>query len=77
EGDRTHLIVTGRDVTALIEAKEVDRKRQAELTHVARLSTLGGMVSGLAHELNQPLCAIMTYAQTCLRKLETTDAKGS
>jgi len=77
ENNLTHFIVTGRDVTALIEAKEVDRKRQAELTHVARLSTLGGMVSGLAHELNQPLCAIMTYAQTCLRKLEPADAKAS
>jgi PAS domain S-box-containing protein len=68
----THFIVTGRDVTPLIEAKETDRKRQSELTHVARLSTLGGMISGLAHELNQPLCAIMTYAQTCVRKLEST-----
>jgi PAS domain S-box-containing protein len=69
DGHITHFIATGRDVTGLIEAKATDRKRQAELTHVARLSTLGGMVSGLAHELNQPLCAIMTYAQTCLRKI--------
>lgn len=69
-GETTHLIATGQDVTALIEAKERDRKREIELIHVARLSTLGGMVTGLAHELNQPLCAIMTYAQTCLRKLQ-------
>jgi PAS domain S-box-containing protein len=73
-GETTHLIATGQDVTALIEAKERDRKRQAELTHVARLSTLGGMVSGLAHELNQPLCAITTYAQTCLRKMRAGEA---
>lgn len=70
-GTTTHLIATGRDVTALEEAKENERKRQAELAHVARLSTLGGMVSGLAHELNQPLCAIMTYAQTCLRTIDS------
>jgi PAS domain S-box-containing protein len=75
KGVTTHLIATGQDVTALVEAKEHDRKRQAELTHVARLSTLGGMVSGLAHELNQPLCAIMTYAQTCLRKCGAGEAK--
>jgi PAS domain S-box-containing protein len=74
-GATTHLIATGQDVTALMEAKEHDRKRQAELTHVARLSTLGGMVSGLAHELNQPLCAIMTYAQTCLRKMRAGEAR--
>ena len=73
-GATTHLIATGQDVTALVEAKEKDRELQAELTHVARLSTLGGMVSGVAHELNQPLCAIMTYAQTCLRKLEPGNA---
>ncbi|MBS0232213.1 MAG: PAS domain S-box protein [Proteobacteria bacterium] len=75
KGRTTHLIATGQDVTALIEAKEQDRKRQAELAHVARLSTLGGMVSGLAHELNQPLCAIMTYAQTCLRKMREGEAR--
>ncbi|MBS0251158.1 MAG: PAS domain S-box protein, partial [Proteobacteria bacterium] len=75
KGTTTHLIATGQDVTALIEAKEQDRKRQAELAHVARLSTLGGMVSGLAHELNQPLCAIMTYAQTCLRKMREGEAR--
>lgn len=74
-GNITHFIATGRDVTALVEAEANDRKRQAELTHIARLSTLGGMVSGLAHELNQPLCAIMTYAQTCLRKIEPDDPK--
>ncbi|MBA2126955.1 histidine kinase [Hyphomicrobium methylovorum] len=74
-GETTHLIATGQNVTALVEAKERDRKRQAELTHVARLSTLGGMVSGLAHELNQPLCAIMTYAQTCLRKMRAGEAE--
>ncbi|MBS0270144.1 MAG: PAS domain S-box protein, partial [Proteobacteria bacterium] len=74
-GTTTHLIATGRDVTALIEAQEHDRKQQAEIAHVARLSTLGGMVSGLAHELNQPLCAIMTYAQTCLRKMRDGEAR--
>ncbi|NKB15835.1 MAG: PAS domain S-box protein, partial [Sphingomonadales bacterium] len=74
-GRVTNLIATGRDVTALLKAEETDRNRQAELTHVARLSTLGGMISGLAHELNQPLCAIMTYAQTCVRKADAADGE--
>ncbi len=73
-GETTHLIATGQDVTALIDAKEKERERQVELTHVARLSTLGGMVSGIAHELNQPLCAIMMYAQTCIRKLDPDES---
>src|SRR3954467_7891288 len=35
------------------------------LTHVARLATLGEMAAGIAHELNQPLTAIASYAQAC------------
>lgn len=37
--------------------------------HVARLATVGEMASGIAHELNQPLAAIATYAQACDRLL--------
>jgi PAS domain S-box-containing protein len=69
EGNITHYISTGHDVTEKKNAEEAARRHQAELAHVARLSTLGEMTSGLAHELNQPLCAITTYAQTCLRLL--------
>lgn len=43
------------------------RKRESELAHVTRLSTLGEMASGLAHELNQPLAAITSYASASLR----------
>ncbi|MBI2383001.1 MAG: PAS domain S-box protein [Gammaproteobacteria bacterium] len=39
------------------------------LTHVARLGTLGEMVSGIAHEVNQPLTAIANYANACRRLL--------
>lgn len=35
------------------------------LTHVARLATMGEMAAGVAHELNQPLTAIASYAQAC------------
>lgn len=66
-GEITHFVSTGHDVTELRKAEESTRRHQAEMAHVARLSTLGEMTSGLAHELTQPLCAITTYAQTCLR----------
>lgn len=56
-GQVTHYISTGHDITELVEAQRQHRLHQAELTHVGRLSTLGEMTSGLAHELNQPLCA--------------------
>ena len=57
----------GHDISDLVKAEEQDRLHKAEFAHVARLGVLGEMTSGLAHELNQPLCAILTYAQTCLR----------
>lgn len=75
QGNITHFISTGHDITERKKADEAARLHQAELAHVARLSTLGEMTSGLAHELNQPLCAITTYAQTCLRILNTGECK--
>ena len=46
-------------------------KLQSEIAHMARLSTLGGMASGIAHELNQPLTAIISYNQACLSLLRS------
>lgn len=76
EGIITHFISTGRDITDLVLAETRDRLHKAELAHVGRLSILGEMTSGLAHELNQPLCAITTYAQTCLRIIKAGDYKA-
>jgi PAS domain S-box-containing protein len=74
-GEITHYISTGHDITERKNAEEAARRHQAELAHVARLSTLGEMTSGLAHELNQPLCAITTYAQTCLRHVRSEQCR--
>ncbi len=52
------------------QAQELALTHQAELAHVARLSTMGEMASGLAHELNQPLSAIHTYVQGCIRRID-------
>ncbi len=58
-----------------IEAGEKKlRQRQAELAHVARLNTMGEMASGIAHEINQPLTAILSYNQACIRLLRDEDA---
>ncbi len=59
-------------------AQEQALTHQAELAHVARLSTMGEMASGLAHELNQPLSAIHTYVQGCIRllKMEKNDPEA-
>ena len=48
-------------------AQEAVREARERLTHVARLSTMGEMTTGLAHEINQPLTAIAMYAQAAER----------
>jgi two-component system, LuxR family, sensor kinase FixL len=62
-------IGTVHDVTDRRHAEVEARQLQERLTHFARLSTMGEMAAGLAHEINQPLSAIATYAQACQRML--------
>jgi C4-dicarboxylate-specific signal transduction histidine kinase len=50
-------------------AEEFARARHEELAHLSRLNTLGEMASSLAHELNQPLTAIVAYTRSCLRRM--------
>jgi C4-dicarboxylate-specific signal transduction histidine kinase/integral membrane sensor domain MASE1 len=62
-------VVTRADVTDLRKAElDVQRIRQ-ELAHVGRVSTVGELTASLAHELYQPLTAIMTNAQAARRML--------
>ena len=49
------------------------RQHQAGLTHAARLSTLGGMAAGLAYEINQPLSAIVRYANGTARRIRDAE----
>lgn len=46
-----------------VRSDERSRQQMAQLAHVARLATMGEMASGLAHELNQPLCAILNFTE--------------
>ncbi|MEN6662957.1 MAG: ATP-binding protein [Phycisphaerae bacterium] len=55
-------------------AQEDSRLHQEELAHVARVSTMGEMATGLAHELNQPLGAIASFADGSLRLMESNKA---
>ncbi|MBI3113462.1 MAG: PAS domain S-box protein, partial [Rhodospirillales bacterium] len=57
------------DVTERKRAEQKLAELQAELAHVSRISTMGEMAAGLAHELNQPLTAITNYAKGTLRRL--------
>ena len=62
------------DITSRKEAEDQLRTLQAELARVMRVGMLEGLASGLAHELNQPLSAIISYADVCRRRVD--DAHG-
>jgi two-component system sensor kinase FixL len=53
--------------TAGASAEQEARLTQERLMQISRMATLGEMAAGMAHELNQPLSAITTYAQACQR----------
>jgi PAS domain S-box-containing protein len=69
--DRLLFAVYLRDITETRAAEEQSRKHQTELVHVCRLSTMGETATGIAHELNQPLAAIINYANGCARRLRS------
>jgi PAS domain S-box-containing protein len=58
-----------RDITERQRAEEALRQAQAELAHVARLTTLGELTASIAHEINQPLGAVVNNASACVRWL--------
>jgi two-component system sensor kinase FixL len=59
-----------RDITQRTESERRLQAVQAELVHVSRLTEMGQMAAGLAHELNQPLAAISNYVAASQRLLE-------
>lgn len=65
-----YVNIYARDITAVRRAEQESRQHQAELVHVCRLSTMGEVATGMAHELNQPLSAIANYANGCSRRLQ-------
>ncbi len=67
--EERHLIDSiAQALSESIEHKLAEEQaHQAELFRISRLNIIGEMASGLAHELNQPLCAILSCADLCLR----------
>jgi len=68
EGPRIAVIV--EDLTAQKVAEDALAKVQADLARVSRLTTMGELVASIAHEVNQPLAAIVTNSHAALRWLE-------
>lgn len=76
QGDRLFYLALARDITERKLAEERLRQQdhalqtsRAELAHVSRLTTLGELTSSIAHEVSQPLGAMITSAGACARWL--------
>ncbi|MFM0074544.1 PAS domain S-box protein [Paraburkholderia sediminicola] len=59
-----------KDITATRLAEEQLHESQVELAHVARVTALGELSASIAHEVSQPLAAIVTNGDACLRWLD-------
>jgi PAS domain S-box-containing protein len=70
-GDLVAFVGSSTDVTGRKLAEESLRQAQADLVRVSRVTTMGELTASLAHEVNQPIAAATTNANTCLRWLAT------
>jgi PAS domain S-box-containing protein len=69
DGEHYYSLVA-RDMTERELREAQQRRHQDELAHTARLVTLGELASGIAHEINQPLAAVVNYASASQRYLK-------
>ncbi len=76
DGELHGAVVVFRDITveleneqALDEARTLVQEQRDQLAHTSRLTTMGEMAAGFAHEVNQPLTAISNYARVSKRMM--------
>lgn len=68
-GRATRMIGTTTDITARRDAEQALEAAKAELARLTRLTDMGGLTAAIAHEVNQPLCAIVANASAAWRWL--------
>jgi PAS domain S-box-containing protein len=66
------IMALSEDITQRKQAEEALRRSQAEFAHVARVASLGEMTASIAHEVNQPLAAVVANGHACLRWLSAS-----
>ncbi len=69
EGSGLEFVGTLIDVTERKEAEQTLQTAQAQLAHMSRVTTMGELAASIAHEVNQPLAAVVTNGNACLRWL--------
>jgi len=75
EDTRTKAVSFVLDLTERKRSEEALRRAHTELAHVTRVTTLGELAASIAHEVNQPLAAIVADANACLNWLAGTDPR--
>ena len=75
QGNPVAVLETNNDITERKRAEEALQKVQTELTHVTRVMTLGELTASIAHEVNQPLAAIVTNGNACFALAWRRDAQ--
>ena len=70
DGGSDEIVGALMDITAAKQAQDALSKAQAELAHVTRVTSLGELAASIAHEVNQPLSAIVTNGAAGLRWLD-------
>ena len=68
-GDLVQFVGSSTDITERKQAEEALRQAQTDLARISRITTMGELTASLAHEVNQPIAAAITDANTCLRWL--------
>src|SRR5437899_10419766 len=74
QGRPAATLETNNNITERKRAEEALQQAQAELAHVTRVTTMGELAASIAHEINQPLAAIVADANACLNWLEADRA---
>jgi PAS domain S-box-containing protein len=69
DGSVDYFVGLVQDITERKRSEEALRAAQAQLAHMARVTTMGELTSSIAHEVNQPLAAVVTNGDACLRWL--------
>jgi two-component system, LuxR family, sensor kinase FixL len=74
QNSATHAVVVFHDISEelaqeneLVNARESIESQRSQLAHVSRLSMMGEMAAGIAHEVNQPLTAVVNYVRLANR----------
>lgn len=76
-GRIAHFVATGRDITEQRRADEEANLRREQLAHTARVNVIGEMAASIAHEISQPVTAILNYAQGSIRRLRTGEIESA